>query len=733
MTNNSPQLNPQNKLTALLALLLLLLIANTAVSFYNLRRVIDNNNLVARTHETLAELHDIVASVQDIETAQRSYVITGETRYLEPYNAGILSVRKNLTSLQNRDIVPNLRARLPGLEREIRERLSTSQRIVDARRENDFEAARRLVQSGLGLREINNIRRTLAGMIQSEDELLLARNIESRASARTALFTFGITSILSLALLGLAYTLVARDGIRQRRLAEDLKAVENYAQNIVDTVREPLLILDAALRVRSANRAFYQTFHVAPEETEDRLIYELGNGQWDIPALRTLLDELIPTSSVFDDYELEHDFPVIGRRVMLLNARQLRAGIDTELLVLAMEDVTERRRAERLLAEIETYAQNIVDTMREPLLMLDTSLRVRSANRAFYQTFQVLPGETEDQLIYELGNGQWDIPALRTLLEEIIPTSSVFNDYELEHDFPIIGRRVMLLNARQLRAGIDTEILVLAMEDVTEKRRVHDLEVRFTAELQESYRRLQELEKLRDDLTGMIIHDLRTPLTSVIAGMQTLELVGDLNEDQREMMDIAIEGGETLLGMINDLLDVEKMESGTMQLEYSDLRAEGLVKGAIGQVASLAESKDLKLIQHIAPDLPFFSGDASKLTRTLVNLLGNAIKFTPAGGTITVETRRSEDEKSIVFLVSDTGEGIPEESFERIFEKFGQVASRKAGRMMSTGLGLTFCKLAVEAHGGHIGVESTPGEGAMFCYAIPLATPTLNANALPLA
>ena len=733
MTNNSPQLNPQNKLTALLALLLLLLIANTAVSFYNLRRVIDNNNLVARTHETLAELHDIVASVQDIETAQRSYVITGETRYLEPYNAGILSVRKNLTSLQNRDIVPNLRARLPGLEREIRERLSTSQRIVDARRENDFEAARRLVQSGLGLREINNIRRTLAGMIQSEDELLLARNIESRASARTALFTFGITSILSLALLGLAYTLVARDGIRQRRLAEDLKAVENYAQNIVDTVREPLLILDAALRVRSANRAFYQTFHVAPEETEDRLIYELGNGQWDIPALRTLLDELIPTSSVFDDYELEHDFPVIGRRVMLLNARQLRAGIDTELLVLAMEDVTERRRAERLLAEIETYAQNIVDTMREPLLMLDTSLRVRSANRAFYQTFQVLPGETEDQLIYELGNGQWDIPALRTLLEEIIPTSSVFNDYELEHDFPIIGRRVMLLNARQLRAGIDTEILVLAMEDVTEKRRVHDLEVRFTAELQESYRRLQELEKLRDDLTGMIIHDLRTPLTSVIAGMQTLELVGDLNEDQREMMGIAIEGGETLLGMINDLLDVEKMESGTMQLEYSDLRAEGLVKGAIGQVASLAESKDLKLIQHIAPDLPFFSGDASKLTRTLVNLLGNAIKFTPAGGTITVETRRSEDEKSIVFLVSDTGEGIPEESFERIFEKFGQVASRKAGRMMSTGLGLTFCKLAVEAHGGHIGVESTPGEGAMFCYAIPLATPTLNANALPLA
>src|SRR5580658_2899598 len=95
-------------------------------------------------------------------------------------------------------------------------------------------------------------------------------------------------------------------------LVED---IQTYAQNIVDTVREPLLILDTTLRVRSANRAFYQAFHVSSEETEDRLIYELGNGQWDIPDLRTLLEDIVPKSSVFDDFELEHTFPVIGRRV----------------------------------------------------------------------------------------------------------------------------------------------------------------------------------------------------------------------------------------------------------------------------------------------------------------------------------------------------------------------------------------------------------------------------------
>jgi PAS domain S-box-containing protein len=261
---------------------------------------------------------------------------------------------------------------------------------------------------------------------------------------------------------------------RMMKRAQLVEDIETYAQDIVNTVREPLLMLDTTLRVQSANRAFYQTFQVSPEETENRLIYELGNGQWDIPALRTLLEDVIPTSSVFNDFELEHTFPVIGRRVMLLNGRKLRAGSHAELLVLAMEDVTERRRSEADLKAIETYAQNIVDTVREPLLILDTSLRVRSGNRAFYQTFQVSLEETENRLIYELGNGQWDIPDLRTLLEDIVPKSSVFNNFELEHTFPIIGRRVMLLNARKLEAGHHGELLVLAMEDVTARKRAEE-------------------------------------------------------------------------------------------------------------------------------------------------------------------------------------------------------------------------------------------------------------------
>jgi signal transduction histidine kinase len=252
-----------------------------------------------------------------------------------------------------------------------------------------------------------------------------------------------------------------------------------------------------------------------------------------------------------------------------------------------------------------------------------------------------------------------------------------------------------------------------------EKKRSHDREMRLYDQLQQNYKRLQELERLRDDLTHMIIHDLRTPLTSVITGMQSLDLVGDINEDQRELMDIAIGGGQTLLGMINDLLDVDKLESGAMQLDLALISPAEMVASAISQIDSLAHDKGLIILQKVEPDMPPIRADEGKIRRTLVNLLGNAIKFTPRGGTISVEARHCATSESDVFSVTDTGEGIPSEAFSRIFEKFGQVEARKAGRTMSTGLGLAFCKLAVEAHGGHIKVNSTPGKGSTFSFTLP--------------
>ena len=155
-----------------------------------------------------------------------------------------------------------------------------------------------------------------------------------------------------------------------------------YVRGIVDTVREPLVVLDARLRVRGANRSFYRTFGVSPRNTEGQLLYDLGSRQWDIPRLRTLLEEILPHDRAFDDFEVEHDFPDLGRKVMLLNARRLRQD-DSELILLAIEDVTERRRAEAERRELETRFTSLVKSIKDhAIFTLDPAGRVTSWNIA---------------------------------------------------------------------------------------------------------------------------------------------------------------------------------------------------------------------------------------------------------------------------------------------------------------------------------------------------------------
>src|SRR3954470_11131664 len=406
--------------------------------------------------------------------------------------------------------------------------------------------------------------------------------------------------------------------------------IQNFAQDVFDTVREPLLVLDAGLRVRSANSAFYQTFHVTAAETESRQIYELGNGQWDIAALRTLLEDIVPESTVFNDFELEHDFPHIGRRVMLLNARKLH----DELVLLAMEDVTEKRRTQHLLEQIEAYAQDVVDTVREPLLILDSSLRVHSANGAFYQTFHVSAEETENQLIYELGNGQWDIPDLRTLLEDIVPTSSVFNDFELEHDFPVIGRRVMLLNARKLRQGSHAELLVLAMEDVTERRRA-EAEVATAKEAAETANRTKSL------FLANMSHELRTPLNAILGFSEMLQ--EESEERGLDAFTVDLQrihtAGQHLLALINDILDLSKIEAGKMDLFLERFDVAELIGDVAATIRPLVEKSANTLRVELAPELGEMRADLGKVRQSLLNLLSNAVKFTQ-GGTVTLNAGR---------------------------------------------------------------------------------------------
>jgi len=378
----------------------------------------------------------------------------------------------------------------------------------------------------------------------------------------------------------------------------------------------------------------------------------------------------------------------------------------------------------------QEFALILLDVKMPGMSGFETATLIRSREKSKHIPiiFMTAYSHEETQIFQGYSLGAVDF-LFKPLQPEVIKSKvSVF--VELYHK----TREVQEQSARLLeaqRSAHDRELARARQEwEAQRLRKERDQEKQNSARLQESYDRLAALEQLRDDLTHMIVHDLRTPLTSLITGMQTLATLGELNESQKEFLDIAVTGGYTLLGMINDMLDIGKMEDGSLQLADDRLQVSDLIDICLRQVAWLAQEKGISASASIAEGLSDIYGDEEKLRRAIVNLLGNAYKFTPAGGSVKVIAQIVDLGGALQFGVQDTGVGIPQHAFERIFEKFGQVESRKAGNQMSTGLGLTFCKMVIEAHGGRIWVESEVGKGSTFWFTIPLrcvAQDTMNA------
>ncbi len=250
----------------------------------------------------------------------------------------------------------------------------------------------------------------------------------------------------------------------------------------------------------------------------------------------------------------------------------------------------------------------------------------------------------------------------------------------------------------------------------------------------------RELARLREDYTGMLIHDLRAPLTAIMNGIMMMlrGLGGPVSEQQRELLGIAYQGSQTMLEMVNTLLDISKMEQGRMNLNLEPLSPYALVDEAIERLRASIQQRRINLVQNLAISLPPIEADRDKIVRVLQNLIDNAVKFSLERGMVTIGGRylalashvagdvhpdlpfalpEMEAGEWLIYWVRDEGPGIPPQYHARIFEKFGQVQQQKS---RGTGLGLTFCKLAVEAHKGKIWLQSREGLGSTFAFALPV-------------
>ncbi|MDD5398198.1 MAG: PAS domain-containing sensor histidine kinase [Dehalococcoidia bacterium] len=522
-------------------------------------------------------------------------------------------------------------------------------------------------------------------------------------------------------------------------IKKTVKKSQEYSESIIDTVREPLIVLDQDLRVVTVSRSFYEFFKVKPEETMGQLIYDLGNKQWDIPRLRELLETILPQEAAFDNYEVEHNFATIGRRVMLLNARQIQRVLGKErVILLAIEDITERKEIEAGLEktrkelevikktadEASEFAESVINTVREPLISLDQNLRVVTVSRSFYEFFKVKPEETVGQLIYDLGNKQWDIPRLRELLETILPQEAAFDNYEVEHNFATIGRRVMLLNARQIQRVLGKErVILLAIEDITERKEIEAGLKKAHEELTELATELERAARVKSEFLANMSHELRTPLNSINGFSEVLydETFGPLNVKQRQYVNNVLTSGKHLLLLINQILDMAKVEAGKMKLTLSSLPTESLLNELTMLVADMVTKKKIEMLIEIAEDLPDIEADELKVKEIMYNLLSNAVKFTPEGGNIGIRAKKAGSEIEIV--VWDTGVGIAAENMGKIFEGFFRVDTPYSRVTEGTGLGLPLSKKLVELHGGKLSVESEGlNKGTLVRFTLPVVS-----------
>ena len=233
-------------------------------------------------------------------------------------------------------------------------------------------------------------------------------------------------------------------------------------------------------------------------------------------------------------------------------------------------------------------------------------------------------------------------------------------------------------------------------------------------------RELEDLSRLKDMLTSSLVHDLRQPLSALLGGLSLAEHDSSLPDRTREVISLAHLGGDQLLQMVNDLLDISRLEAGQPLVRGQPLAAADFVRAGLRPVAQLATEKGVELALDLPENLPQVQGDEERLSRVVTNLVGNALRFTPSGGRVEVSARTEAASGRLLVSVSDTGSGIPKEAQGRVFEKFAVLEQAGPTGRTSTGLGLTFCKMIVEAHGGRIWVESEPGRGSTFAFALPV-------------
>ena len=498
------------------------------------------------------------------------------------------------------------------------------------------------------------------------------------------------------------------DELRRRNAEVDI--VNNDLTNLLASMSIPILMLTNDLRIRRFTPMAQKLFNLIATDT-GRPLSDIRTNL-NIADLDSLILEVIETLTL---KELEIQTQTgYWYTLRIRPYRTIENRIDGVVLVLL--DIDALKRSTTIVEAARNYAEAIVETVQVPLLVLEANFRVNTANRSFCETFQVSQTETARSTIFELGNGQWNIPGLRSILEDIFTNNTILTNFEVEHLFEKIGQKTMLLNALKIIAE-DTPRILLSIEDITERKQFETERTRLLTLEQSARQAAETASRTKDDFLSNLSHELRNPLTAIIGWAQPIQSDKLDPATIKRGLATIYRSAKAQSQLIEDMLDLSRIATGKLQLNLASLDLVAVVNAAIESVELTATAKSIQVSSSLTPVT--ISGDSDRLGQVMWNLLTNAIKFTPTGGRIEIALTIVQTYAQI--SVSDNGEGMRAELLLHVFDRFHQGDSSSSKSIHGLGLGLSIVRHIVELHGGTVRAESAgEGQGSTFTIQLPL-------------